>query len=171
MRYTTGMTLEALITYSNQCRKQIHETLSEIEETDNTVLHRAFVTTSTFNTIAKLLAHMTGAEERWLLVRMQGNTVPTPYEDRAPTMRFDLEADADKLRKETVAFLATQTPETLTKVREIQLPGRTVLMTTEEVIFHVLNHESWHRGQIVSLLQQWGFDPPNFDYSVFAPTH
>jgi uncharacterized damage-inducible protein DinB len=164
------MTLDALIAYSNQCRKRLHETLSAIEETDTTILHREFVTTSTFNTIAKLLAHMTGAEERWLVVRLQGNTLPTPYEDRAPKKRADLEVDAHQRREATIAFLATQTPEMLTTVREIHLPGRTVLMTTEEVIFHVLNHETWHRGQISLLLQQWGFDPPNFDYSVFAPT-
>jgi uncharacterized damage-inducible protein DinB len=162
------MTLDALIAYSNQCRQRLYETLGKIEETDTTVLHREFVTTSTFNTIAKLLAHTTGAEERWLLVRLQGNTVPTPYEDRAPERRADLEIDAYQIRKATVAFLATQTPETLTEVREIQLPNRVICMTTEEVIFHVLNHETWHRGQISLLLQQWGFDPPNFDYSVFA---
>jgi uncharacterized damage-inducible protein DinB len=162
------MTLDALIAYSDQCRQRLHETLGEIEETDNTFLHREFVTTGAFNTIAKLLAHSIGAEERWLSVRLQGLDVPVFYEDRAPEKRADLEIDAYKIREQTRDFLARQTPETLAQVRDIELPNRVIRMTTEEVIFHVLNHETWHRGQVSLLLQQWGFDPPNFDYSVFA---
>jgi uncharacterized damage-inducible protein DinB len=162
------MTLDALFTYSERCRPRLYETLAEIEEVRPGLLEREFPTTSAFNTIAKLIAHCHGAEERWVVARLLNQPVATPYEDRAPTDLAGLIADGDQLRAQTHAFLASQTPETLSQQREMVLRDRTALMTAEEVLFHVLNHESWHRAQISLLLQHWGFDPPNFDYAAFV---
>ena len=164
------MTLEAYLAYSDQCRPRLYETLTEVEEVRSGTIQKEFPTMGKFNSIAKLLAHCHGAEERWVVSRLQKQPLPVSYEDRAPETLEELIADGEKIRAHTHAFLATQTPQSLLEKREMVMQDRVILSTIEEVIFHVLHHESWHRGQISLLLQHFGFDPPNFDYSVFFPT-
>ncbi|MBC8143000.1 MAG: hypothetical protein H7Y38_16370 [Armatimonadetes bacterium] len=36
--------------------------------------------------------------------------------------------------------------------------------------FHILNHENYHRGQIIARLQQHGVEVPNFDYLFLKPS-
>ena len=42
--------------------------------------------------------------------------------------------------------------------------------TFREVLTHVLFHSMNHRGQILTLLRQAGFDPPEVDYIVYERT-
>jgi uncharacterized damage-inducible protein DinB len=163
------MTLEAYLAYSDKCRPRLYKTLAEIEQVRDGILEREFSTTGTFNTIGKLLAHCHGAEERWVTMRLQNMPVPILYEDRAAQTLEGLVADGEQIRANTRAFLLAQTPASLQETREMALQDRVILPTIEEVLFHVLHHESWHRGQISLVLQQFGFDPPNFDYAVFLP--
>ncbi|UJH92328.1 hypothetical protein LZ575_07300 [Antarcticibacterium sp. 1MA-6-2] len=37
----------------------------------------------------------------------------------------------------------------------------------EEILFHVLTHSSYHRGQVAILLRQENFDPPLTDYIFY----
>ena len=42
--------------------------------------------------------------------------------------------------------------------------GYTEMLTVEEILFHIFNHQVFHLGQISLILQQKGIDPPYFDY-------
>lgn len=46
-------------------------------------------------------------------------------------------------------------------------PGTTLTYTLGEMIQHVVNHSTYHRGQIVGLLRQLGATPPPTDYLVY----
>ena len=154
------MTLERLFEYSDWCQARLEEVLSQNES----LVHRRFETTSRFDTIAKLFAHSLAAEERWLVMRLGHEPIERMYEDRAPETLKELFADARAIRENTRRFVARQTPESLAVVNEIELGTVTLMLSVEEVLYHVLHHESWHRAQISMALQQFGVDPPNFDF-------
>jgi len=37
-----------------------------------------------------------------------------------------------------------------------------------QVLFHLSNHQSYHRGQVTTLLRQLGGEPPAVDFSVYC---
>jgi uncharacterized damage-inducible protein DinB len=42
--------------------------------------------------------------------------------------------------------------------------GDPYVNTVEEILYHVVNHSTYHRGQVASLLRQAGIDPPVTDF-------
>jgi uncharacterized damage-inducible protein DinB len=41
--------------------------------------------------------------------------------------------------------------------------GDRYINTVEEILYHVVNHSTYHRGQVATLLRQAGIDPPVTD--------
>ena len=165
LRYHTGMTIadfRRLFTYSDNCRALLCDTLATHPDT----LHDPFTTTSPFASIAALLAHSVGAEERWITWRIGGVSLPLRYEERAAPTLDGLCRDAQTIRDQTYAFLAPLSDPDLE--RPITMvwgePEVETTFTVGEILFHILNHENYHRAQIVMELQRRGVDPPNFDY-------
>lgn len=152
------MELQQLYAYATNCRAALTPILRAHPE----LLHREFVTTSRFNSIAKLLAHCNGAEESWYAL-LAGKPSPSPYAERAPSDLEGLLTDAETLRARTLAFLTASSPESLAQVFTVTL-GRPVSLTAHEILFHIVNHEQWHRAQIYTALQSFGIEPPNLDY-------
>ena len=157
------MELQQLFAYAARCRT----TLTPILRANPELLHREFVTTSRFNTVAKLLAHSTAAEERWH-ARLDGRPFPPSYEERAPDDLETLLTDAETLRTETLARLTT---DELARTITISLAdGKRLDLTAHDIYFHLYNHEQWHRAQIYTALQSFGVDPPNLDYVLLKTT-
>jgi uncharacterized damage-inducible protein DinB len=158
------MRLEVLLAYSGKVNRGLEAFLSEHPE----ILHKEFSTLSSFNSIGKLIAHSIGAERRWVGRWIQGHTVDR-YEDRAAVTLEGLFKDQRAARDETLQFLASCSDLDLARPITFDLPLWNIhgVMTVEESLFHVLNHETYHRGQISMALQQWQIDPPNFDYPFF----
>jgi uncharacterized damage-inducible protein DinB len=152
------MELQQLYAHATRC----HTTLTPVLHAHPELLHQEFVTTSRFNTIAKLLAHCNGAEEGWY-ARLIDKPWPSSYADRAPNDLESLLTDAETLRTQTLAFLAASSPESLAQVFTVVL-GKTTSLTAHDILFHIVNHEQWHRAQIYTALQSFGIEPPNLDY-------
>jgi len=43
--------------------------------------------------------------------------------------------------------------------------------TVGEVLLHMFNHSTYHRGQIITLLKNNGIEPPATDYIIFKRKH
>ncbi|WP_431292813.1 DinB family protein [Pedobacter sp. P26] len=41
----------------------------------------------------------------------------------------------------------------------------------DEILFHLFNHSTYHRGQVVALLKKAGFTPPVTDYIMLKRDH
>ena len=156
------MELQQLYAHATRC----HITLTPVLRAHPELLHREFVTTSRFNTIAKLLAHSTAAEERWH-ARLDGIPAPPSYEDRAPRDLEMLLTDAETLRAETLNRLAT---DDLARTITLEVQDKRLDLTAHDIYFHIYNHEQWHRAQIYTVLQSLGIDPPNLDYVLLKTT-
>lgn len=123
-----------------------------------------FETTSQWNTIRLLLAHSIGAEERWITLRLQKQPLPVVYEERAAPDWNGLYQDHQTIREATYAYLNSLTDAEVEEEKEVWINDYRAL-TRADVLFHILNHENYHRGQVVMALQRLGMDPPNFDYA------
>ncbi len=157
------MTLLRIAEYSNRARETLRQFLAGKED----ILTRPFETTSNYNTIAGLLAHSAGAEERWL-TRLQGLAAGERLEVRLSAAPLTVWQEWDRIRAATMGFLAGADEARLDSEVQFELAQWQARATlkTREILFHVFNHENYHRGQISMALQQFGEDPPNFDYAL-----
>ena len=151
-----------LFRYSDRCWSLLGETLATVPHTSET-WNTQFDTTSQWNTVRLLLAHSMGAEERLITVRLQNQSLPVIYEERAASDWEGLYQDHQAIRAATYAYLDSLTDATLEDETEVWRIAHTAL-TRADILFHILNHENYHRGQVVMALQRLGIDPPNFDY-------
>lgn len=157
------MDLPMILQYSDKARTLLHETLAAHES----LFDRPFVTTSQFTSIRQLLAHVIGAEERWL-ARIEERERPPRYEDQSATTLEAMWNDWEHVRDVTRRCLPSAD---LARPIHVEMPifqyDREV--TIEQILFHVFNHEAHHRAQISMLLQHFGADPPNFDFVLLLP--
>ncbi len=114
---------------------------------------------SSFRSVRDTLAHLVGAEEAWLL-RWQGHSPTVLF----PADRFaDLESVRRKwqeLERDVRAF-AAEIGEDVRRVFDYRLlSGQPGASPFWQMLQHVVNHGSYHRGQVVTMLRQLGAAPP-----------
>ena len=155
-----------LFAYSDTCWRLLGDSLVAVPD----AWKDEFETTSRFNSIARLLAHCVGAEERLVGRRLQNLPIEIPYEDRAAADWTGVYADHCQIRAATYAYLETLSDDDFVDPQPIlpPTPERGAL-TRADILFQVLNHENFHRGQVILILQRIGGDPPNFDYMALRP--
>jgi uncharacterized damage-inducible protein DinB len=115
---------------------------------------------NSFRSIRDTLVHLYSAEWIWY-TRWQGEspTAPIPM-DRFPDVGA-LTSAWRELERDFRAFVAQQGEAGLAKAHAYRLmngtPGTSVMW---QMIQHVVNHGSYHRGQITTMLRQVGAQPP-----------
>lgn len=117
------------------------------------------------------LAHIVWAEELWLRRWLrqpnpavaQGRDLPTLAQVRA---RWE-QVEADR-----AGFLQGVTDATLVERRVVKpSTGGEFRHTFGEMFRHAIDHSSYHRGQVVTLLRQVGAVPPNTGLIVYFRAH
>ena len=58
----------------------------------------------------------------------------------------------------------TLTPERLNAVLTVRWPGHAATLPRWALLRHIVNHSSYHRGQIASKLRRFGIEQPNTDF-------
>ena len=66
------------------------------------------------------------------------------------------------------SLLPTLTPEMLATPRLIQRGGRSAVLPPWVVLRHVVNHTTYHRGQVASKLKRFGIQQPETDLVYWA---
>ena len=56
------------------------------------------------------------------------------------------------------------TPERLNTLLTLHAVGRTFTLPQWAILRHIINHATYHRGQVASKLKRFGIDPPNTDF-------
>jgi uncharacterized damage-inducible protein DinB len=151
-----------LLSYSDRCWSLLRETLGQHPEAFDV----PFETTSEWQSVRLLMAHTLAAEERIITARLREEPLPVRYEERAAKTLDGLYADLAEVRARTRAYLETLPEGDLEKEKPLHLPQLQLRgeRTRADFLFHLLNHDNYHRGQVVMALQRLGLDPPNFDY-------
>lgn len=123
---------------------------------------------SSFPSIAATLAHIVSAEWVWL-ERWHGRSVSAPPAWVAEADFTSVRAKFNEVDLERDALLASLGPDGMTReVTYRTLAGAEGRNVMADMIRHVVNHGTYHRGQIATMLRQLGAAPPSIDYIVFA---
>jgi uncharacterized damage-inducible protein DinB len=122
---------------------------------------------NSFSSVRDTLAHILGAEWIWLerwLGRSPRELLPAadfptvePLRQRWATVEQDLNR-----------FLQTLTPDHLQQsVAYINRAGEPFAYPLWQQMMHVVNHSSYHRGQVTTLLRQLGAEPLSTDFLLY----
>lgn len=112
------------------------------------------------------LVHMVGAEKVWL-ERFQG--APQPFLSENPPPSLDaLKAVWQKVGHDTAHWLGMMTDSKLAGTFEMRtLKGEVFTHVFSQAFQHVVNHSTYHRGQIITMMRQHGVKPPTTDLILF----
>jgi len=126
---------------------------------------------SSFGSIAGTLEHLYGADWIWL-ERFHGVS-PTsfPAKDTLHTVA-DVRAAYAALYERREAWLAALPAEQLTKPLAYRnLKGEAFSLPLGEVLYHVANHATYHRGQVMQAVRQAGGTVTSTDYFLWLRTN
>jgi len=124
-------------------------------------------TGTSFGSLLGTLAHILGSQRLWL-ARFEGKTL-----DRVPGVEDfpDLAALAAgwaETSAELGFFLASLTAEQVSAdITWASTEGITYTRPLWQPVLHLVNHTTYHRGQVVLQLRQLGYTPPSTDLIYF----
>jgi uncharacterized damage-inducible protein DinB len=122
---------------------------------------------SSFPSIRDTLVHVLWAEWIWL-ERWNGRSPKTVFDPHDFPDATALRARWADLEEKQRAFLGSLTEELLaTVIRYVNRHGETWEYELWKQMLHVVNHSSYHRGQVITMLRQLGAPPPTTDFLVF----
>ena len=124
---------------------------------------------SSFSSVRDTLAHLLAVEWVWL-ERFNGRSPRA-----VPAWLDDLKTlDSIGGRWKEVeggmrAYLAGLTPEMLAgPLSYVNIKGEPWTYSLEQAFFHLVNHQTYHRGQVTSLLRQLGAKSVPLDFLVYC---
>lgn len=115
---------------------------------------------NSFGSVRDTIAHLYGADEVWLARWRGGTPRGLPPAAQFPDLP-SLRAAWAKLDPDFRAFVHSLDAAGL--ARPLTYPafnGQQATLTFEQMLQHVVNHGSYHRGQITTLLRQLGAEAP-----------
>jgi len=118
---------------------------------------------SSFGSIHGTLAHIVGADWVWLQ-RWKGDSPRSLPEDMDLSTLEAVRRAWDAIQREREAILAGLDDADLSRTLEYRnTKGEPQRNTLIETFLHVVNHATYHRGQVVTMLRQVGVTPPSTD--------
>ncbi|MGA9118778.1 MAG: DinB family protein [Bacteroidota bacterium] len=122
---------------------------------------------SSHKSILNTLVHLVGAERAWCS-RWTGATVePFLTVADAPNIMV-LKETWNKVGFETAKFLGSLSEKKLTELFEMKTSKGDVLkLVYWHSMLHVIDHSTYHRGQVVTMMRQLGAVPPNTGMNTF----
>ena len=123
---------------------------------------------SSFPCIRDTLVHILSAE--WIWLRRWTGTSPRRALDSASFGSLDtLRARWAEVEVEQTAFVDQLTPEVLEHVVSYtNVQGEMWRYPLGQMLQHVVNHSTYHRGQVTTMLRQLGATPATTDLLVFV---
>jgi uncharacterized damage-inducible protein DinB len=146
-------TIHQHLSYSVWATTRLAETLQSVDEK---ILHTEVK--SSFSSIAKTLLHIWDAEMIWLK-RMQGAS-PTSW----PSQNFsgtkeDILQGVINSSKELLNFIESKGEDfPQSKISYKNMKGDSFEDVAENILYHIVNHGSYHRGQVTTLLHELGIN-------------
>ena len=152
-----------LIAYDEWANERLMEALSGLDEEQFT---RPLV--SSFPSIRDTLAHVVAVEWVWLQRWLgQSPTAPPPWAER-PSLA-ELRERLAEIEAERGEFLDGLSDADLqAQVDYRNLKGGPGSARLGELVQHLVNHSSYHRGQLTTLMRQVGATGPATDFVLFT---
>ena len=142
----------------------------KIQSVDEELLNRPLK--SSFPSVAKTILHLWDSQVIWLS-RLKGeSTFIRPSESFKGT-KYEMLAGLIASTEVIKSFIESKSPEfLLQKISYKNLRGGEENDQVTEILHHIVNHGTYHRGQIITLLREVGVtDLVNTDLIRFTRTH
>jgi uncharacterized damage-inducible protein DinB len=117
---------------------------------------------ASFGSLQGTLIHILWGERRWLQIWLDGTFLPEPIPGEYPDFA-SLRSAWTYHEAAYAAYLLGLTQAQLDAPRAVKANTYSL----GELVQHILNHSTYHRGQIALLLRQLGHEPPSTDYRRF----
>ncbi len=123
---------------------------------------------NSFPSVRDTLAHNIAAESIWLSRWRGTSATALPPGDRFPDLAA-IRAEWTRMEGEVREFLRVLGPDGVERVYPYKLfNGTAASQPFWQMLQHVVNHASYHRGQVTTMLRQMGCQPPkSMDMSTF----
>jgi uncharacterized damage-inducible protein DinB len=121
-----------------------------------------------FGSLLGTMAHMLASQRLWLS-RFLGNPLGRiPSRDETPDLPSWI-AEWEETASQIEAFVAGLSDDQLASpLTWKSIPdGEEHTLPLWQPVVHLVNHNTYHRGQVVSLLRQMGYEPPGTDLVHF----
>lgn len=155
--------LKSLVSYKAWADRALYNALAELPQ-EQLVTERPML----FGSILKLLNHVYAMDSVW-----KHNLEGTPHKlntrnpDNAPQFT-DLKRDQSAINRWYAAYVDRLSAEQMSsRVNFTFIGGEKGALKKSDVIHHIVNHSSYHRGHIEGVLYQLSVEPPTTDIPVF----
>jgi uncharacterized damage-inducible protein DinB len=119
---------------------------------------------ASFHSIRNIFVHTLGAIDYWLDFLQRENLHSTRKYDEYGTFG-EVKAYMKHVEKRMRAYLDSLPKEGLSKRYTITGKNdKTIEITAEDVLIHVLEEEVHHRGELIALLWQMNIEPPSMGW-------
>jgi uncharacterized damage-inducible protein DinB len=120
-----------------------------------------------WSSVRASVVHIASATGNWVR-RLAGETVSGPLaEADLPTLE-DVERRLDQAYQKLDGLWPKMTSERLAAPLTFELRGKSMAVPPWVILRHVVNHATYHRGQIASKLKRFGVEPPVTDLVFWA---
>lgn len=117
--------------------------------------------------LLKLFSHLISAQIIWLNRIKDIPTSPFPLWEQYKLR--ELRTMTDESSANWINYLETHKFETFEEMIFYKnSEGRKYETTIREIITHVVNHSTYHRAQMATLMKEEGIEPPVTDYIAYA---
>ncbi|NRA68301.1 MAG: DinB family protein [Pseudobacteriovorax sp.] len=159
----TNHLLVSQLNYKSWCNQRLYSFLQKKSEDTLTAKHKI-----SFGSIQSTLHHVMLMDEVWKH-RILGQD--TDLDTRVPQSAVsfaDLMSGQRKLDSWFVQYSCEASQQELSRLVSFRfIGGDPYEMTVSDILFHVVNHGSYHRGHVVAILNLAGDQPLPTDYPVF----
>jgi len=122
---------------------------------------------SSFSSVRETLVHMLGADWVWLS-RWQGASPTSTPESWDLSSLEAIRAKWAEIERARTALVATLTEADLRRPLAYRnTKGEPFVSTFGEMLLHVVNHSTYHRGQVVTMLRQLGAEGTDTDLITY----
>jgi uncharacterized damage-inducible protein DinB len=125
---------------------------------------------SSFSSVQATLAHM--VETEWVWSERWYGRSPTTQDaqefapERLPSL-IKLQERWHSVERSVRSYLTDLKEDRLTKeLRYVNRKGESLAYPLWQALFHLINHQTYHRGQVTTMLRQLGGTPAQIDYLV-----
>jgi uncharacterized damage-inducible protein DinB len=120
-----------------------------------------------FASVRSTLVHIMGAEWVWLQ-RWKGTSPKKFYDPPEFPNTAALRAHWTKIENEQMEFIKNLTDELLPmKISYINFKGENWTYALWQMLQHLVNHSTYHRGQVATMMRQLGATPAATDFLLF----
>ncbi len=125
-------------------------------------------TGASFRSPLGILTHMANVEQAWMDVVEDS----PPQWARHSTKKWDtlapVKAYVEESRVRTHGIIGVMSEEDLARDHPAVGPFAKQAFSAEEILFTIITHECFHRGELLALLWQKDVEPPVCDYPAYA---